>query len=60
MSNTLALLDHFPLVSIIVPCYNSEKFIVDSISSLVSQTYPNFEIIVFDDASEDLSLIILE
>ena len=60
MSNTLALLDHFPLVSIIVPCYNSEKFIVDSISSLVSQTYPNFEIIVFDDASVDLSLIILE
>ena len=42
-----------PLVSIIMPCYNSEKTLDVAILSLVNQTYPFFEIIAIDDGSED-------
>ncbi len=42
-----------PLVSIIMPCYNSEKTLDMAILFLVNQTYPFFEIIAIDDGSED-------
>lgn len=42
-------------VSIITPNYNSEKFIEDSINSVISQTYANWEMIIVDDCSSDNS-----
>ena len=45
-----------PLVSIIIPVYNSEKTVERAISSALSQTYPNIEVIAVDDASSDGSL----
>ncbi|WP_063656162.1 glycosyltransferase family 2 protein [Aliivibrio fischeri] len=42
-----------PLVSIIMPAYNSENFIIRAISSVISQTYPHWELIIIDDASSD-------
>ena len=42
-------------VSIIIPNYNSEKFIEDSINSVISQTYDNWEMIIVDDCSSDNS-----
>lgn len=42
-----------PLVSIVVPCFNAEKFIDHTIASLESQTYDNFEVILVDDFSDD-------
>lgn len=42
-----------PLVSIITPVFNSEKYIGDSIRSVLSQTYTNWEMIIVDDYSSD-------
>lgn len=42
-----------PLVSIIVPVFNGEKYLRESLDSIVAQTYPRFEILVMDDASTD-------
>lgn len=44
-----------PLISIIVPIYNSEKFIERCIISLISQTYNKIEIILINDGSKDLT-----
>ena len=41
------------MVSIITPSYNSEKFIADTITSVINQTYQHWELIVVDDASQD-------
>lgn len=49
-----------PLVSIIVPMRNEEKNTRRCIGSLLSQNYPNFEIIAVDDWSKDSTLNILK
>lgn len=42
-----------PLISVIVPVYNGASFLSDAITSILDQNYPNLEIIVVDDGSED-------
>ena len=49
-----------PAVSVIVPCYNDEKYIPDCLDSLLSQTFANWEAICVNDGSADESLSILE
>lgn len=49
-----------PLVSIITPTYNSEKFISDAIQSVQKQTHPNWEMIIVDDCSKDKTVEIIQ
>ena len=47
-------------VSIIIPVYNSQKFIRETIQSIINQSYNNFEAIIIDDCSSDESLNIIK
>lgn len=51
---------HDDLVSVVIPVYNSEKFLSESIESVLNQTYKNLEIIAVDDGSTDSSPEILK
>lgn len=46
----------FPIVSIIMPCYNEEKVVEAAIQSVANLDYPNYEVLVVDDGSTDLTL----
>jgi glycosyltransferase involved in cell wall biosynthesis len=48
-----------PLVSILIPCYNAEKWVGQAIESALGQTWPNKEMIVVDDGSIDRSLEVI-
>lgn len=48
-----------PLVSILIPCYNSEQWIGQAIESALGQTWPSKEVIVLDDGSTDNSLSVI-
>lgn len=49
-----------PLVSVIIPCYNAEKYVEMSVRSIMNQTYKNLEILIIDDCSNDSTYEILE
>ena len=49
-----------PLVSIIIPSFNSEKFISEAIKSVQKQTYKNWELMIVDDCSFDSTVFIIE
>ena len=48
-----------PLISVVMSVYNGEKYLEESIESILNQTYENFEFIIIDDGSTDNSLKIL-
>jgi len=50
------LYKHDPLVSVIVPCFNAQRFIVETLDSIFHQTYTNIEVIVIDDGSIDATI----
>ncbi|MBT2620508.1 polysaccharide deacetylase family protein [Chryseobacterium sp. ISL-6] len=49
------VLESYPKVSIIVPAYNEEVNIISSLTNLLNQSYPNFDVIMVDDGSKDLT-----
>ena len=42
-----------PTVSVIMPCYNDGDYILEAVDSIRKQTYPNIELIIIDDGSDD-------
>lgn len=47
------MLSSLPLVSVIIPTYNAEDFVIESIESVLNQNYDNLEVIIIDDCSTD-------
>lgn len=48
------------LVSILIPCFNAERYVAAAIDSAFAQTHPEVEVIVVDDGSTDASLSVIE
>lgn len=42
----------YPLISVVIPAYNSEKTLINTLSSVIGQTYVNFEVLIVDDGSD--------
>jgi glycosyltransferase involved in cell wall biosynthesis len=49
-----------PLVSVIIPAYNAEKYILEGIRSVLMQDYPSVEILVIDDGSKDATVALVQ
>ena len=47
-------------IDIVLPTFNSEKFIIKTINSIINQSFRNWRIIIIDDASTDRTLSILK
>lgn len=47
--------EDYGLISVIIPVYNSEKYLLQCIESVLAQTYSNYEILLIDDGSKDSS-----
>jgi glycosyltransferase involved in cell wall biosynthesis len=48
------------LISVVMPAYNSEKYLHEAIESILNQTYRNFELLIFDDGSTDATKKIIQ
>ena len=53
-------MENQPLVSVIMPCYNMESYVADSIASVQRQTYPHWELLIVNDASTDRTVEIVK
>lgn len=49
-----------PLISVVMPVYNAEKFLMESVGSIQEQTYENWELLLIDDASADNSAHLID
>ena len=48
-----------PLISVIIPAYNAEKTILETIESVLKQTFLDFELIIINDGSQDSTVEII-
>jgi glycosyltransferase involved in cell wall biosynthesis len=53
------MLEQQPLISVVLPAYNAEKYISEAVQSILNQTYPNFEILIYDDGSTDKTIDVI-
>lgn len=54
------MLKDIPLVTIVCSCFNHENYVIDSLNSILAQTYPAIQLIIVDDFSNDLSRDVIE
>ena len=54
------MIRQIPLLSVIMPVYNGEKYLSESIESILGQTLSEFEFIIIDDGSTDTSVDIIQ
>lgn len=52
--------NNMPLVSVVIPTYNAEKYLAEAIDSILWQTYQNYELYIVDDASTDGTVDIIK
>ena len=52
-------MEQLPLISVLIPTFNVEKYVTEAIESICNQTYVNLEIIIVDDCSTDMTFKIL-
>lgn len=52
--------EHFPLISLVIPVYNTERFLEKCIKSAIAQDYPNLEILILNNGSTDGSQLIID
>ena len=60
MEGNIRMNENQPLVSVIMPVYNCERFLTEAIESVISQSYQNWELLIVDDGSKDKSVSIIE
>ena len=53
------MVDYFPLVTVLMPVFNGEKYLGDAIDSILNQTFRDFEFLIIDDGSIDSSVEII-
>jgi glycosyltransferase involved in cell wall biosynthesis len=53
-------LENYPLVTAFVGCYNHSRFVAECLDSVRQQTYPNLQVIIFDDCSKDNSVSVID
>lgn len=53
-------MQEFPLISVIIPVYNTEQYLSSCLKSILSQTFNNFEVILINDGSTDQSGILCD
>jgi glycosyltransferase involved in cell wall biosynthesis len=57
---TLYKMSKQPLISVIMPVFNAEKYLAEAIRNVVDQTFRDFELLIIDDGSTDTSLEIIK
>lgn len=60
ISPAVSVTEKIPLVSVVIPMYNSAKFIEQTLESLLYQTMRDFEVVVVDDCSTDTGVEVVE
>lgn len=53
-------MQNFPLVSVVCLAYNHEAYVVEALESVLNQNYPNIELLIADDCSNDNSVAVIE
>src|SRR5947199_9503288 len=59
-NDLITKLESYPPVTAIVGCYNHSRFVAECLDSVRQQTYPNLQVIIFDDCSTDDSLSVID